>query len=58
MTSKIYYDPIQLTYGYISDDTSDYFTWVSVSKNCWNAHTAANYGKDLQKKRTLIKVKT
>ena len=31
MTSKIYYDPSQLTYGYISDDTSDYFTWVSVS---------------------------
>ena len=31
MTSKIYYGPSQLTYGYISDDTSDYFTWVSVS---------------------------
>ena len=31
MTSKIYYGPSQLIYGYISDDTSDYFTWVSVS---------------------------
>ena len=31
MTSKIYYGPSQLTYGYIPDDTSDYFTWVSVS---------------------------
>ena len=31
MTSKIYYGSSQLIYGYISDDTSDYFTWVSVS---------------------------
>ena len=31
MTSKIYNGSSQLIYGYISDDTSDYFTWVSVS---------------------------
>ena len=31
MTSQIYYGPCQLIYGYISDDISDYFTWVSVS---------------------------